>query len=145
MCLQFLEAANFCQGLVASVGTCYVPEDNGSPRSPVPASLSSFNKSISGRLSNNGFSHLEMSTSLHIMTAVFLDGRVLLCSVNRKGLKQVHDITPEKWVGVLDGVCTSIAQEQQTLAVGTRRGTVELFNLTDNASFLRSISLSDWG
>lgn len=52
---------------------------------------------------------------------------------------------PERWVGVFDALCASIACERQVLAVGTRRGTVELFNLADGASHLRSISLIDWG
>lgn len=92
-----------------------------------------------------GFSQLQISTELHLLVAVCSDGTVILSSVSRKGSKQGTEITPEKWVGVYDAVCASIAHDQQLLAIGTRRGTVELFNLADSALFLRTISLIDWG
>ncbi|GKU88049.1 hypothetical protein SLEP1_g2359 [Rubroshorea leprosula] len=51
----------------------------------------------------------------------------------------------EKRLGSGDSVCTSIASDQQIVAVGTRRGIVELYDLAESASLIRYVSLSDWG
>lgn len=126
----------------------YIPETNGSPTVAVPAPLAlhpSFSSSNSQAIGESGFGQLELSSSLHLLVAVLTDGYVLLCSINEKGLRQVSDIIPEKWVGITDAVCASVAHLQQLLAVGCMRGTVELFNLADNALPLRTISLFDWG
>lgn len=90
-------------------------------------------------------SQLQFSDKLHLLVAIFTEGTVALCTVTGKGSKQATEVIPERWVGVFDALCASIAHEEQFLAVGTRRGTVELFNLADSASYLRTISLIDWG
>ncbi|KAB2597743.1 RIC1-like protein [Pyrus ussuriensis x Pyrus communis] len=41
--------------------------------------------------------------------------------------------------------CSIIASEQQILAVGTKRGLVELYDLAESASLIRSVPLYDWG
>lgn len=87
----------------------------------------------------SGLAQLQVSAELHLLVAVFTEGTVALCNINGA------EVSPERWVGVFDAVCASIAHDQQYLAVGTRRGSVELFNLADCASYLRSISLVDWG
>lgn len=87
----------------------------------------------------SGLAQLQVSAELHLLVAVFTEGTVALCIINGA------EVSPERWVGVFDAVCASIAHDQQYLAVGTRRGSVELFNLADCASYLRSISLVDWG
>ncbi|KAG0587383.1 hypothetical protein KC19_2G160700 [Ceratodon purpureus] len=90
-------------------------------------------------------SQLLVSAELHLLIAIFTEGTIALCTVCRKVSKQATEITPERWVSVIDAVCASIAHNEQFLAVGTRRGTVEIFNLADSASYLRTISLIDWG
>ncbi|CAM6095693.1 unnamed protein product [Calypogeia fissa] len=145
---QLLGNAEVLQGRATSNGTMYIPEANGSPTVPVPAPLAShpsFAASNNQAIADCGFTQIEVSSILHILVAVLSEGYVLLCSVNEKGLRQVSDITPQKWVGVLDAICASIGHQQQLLAVGCMRGTVELFNLADNALPLRTISLFDWG
>ncbi|XP_024394918.1 uncharacterized protein [Physcomitrium patens] len=93
----------------------------------------------------SSLSQLQVSVELQLLVAIFTEGVVALCTINEKGPKRCSEISPERWVGVVDASCASIAHDQQILAVGTRRGTLELFNLADGASFLRTISLIDWG
>lgn len=89
--------------------------------------------------------HLELSLSLRSLVVLFSDGRLLQCSVSKRGLKQADSIRSEKSFGPGDAVCISLASEQQILAVGTRKGFVELYDMTDSASLIRSVSLYDWG
>ncbi|KAJ7539613.1 hypothetical protein O6H91_11G101500 [Diphasiastrum complanatum] len=94
---------------------------------------------------NVGYAQMELSAALHLLVLLLLDGRVLQCSIKQNALGQVQDIAASKWLGVYDAVCTSMAHEQKLLGIGTKRGTVELFNLVDGSSLLRTISLFDWG
>jgi WD40 repeat protein len=48
-------------------------------------------------------------------------------------------------VGVADAVCTAVGPRAEVLAVGSQRATVELFDLSQPAAYLRTISLFDWG
>lgn len=110
------------------------------------ASESAFN----GRLTNislisSGVTSLELSLPLRLLVVLFSDGQVALCSVSKKGLKVTESIKAERWLSTGDGVCASIAPDQQILAVGTKRGVVELYDLAESASLLRSVSLYDWG
>ncbi|CAI9101893.1 OLC1v1000047C1 [Oldenlandia corymbosa var. corymbosa] len=89
--------------------------------------------------------HMEFSLTLRLLFLVLSDGRLLLCSVSKRGLKQAEFIKVEKYLGSGDAVCASVASEQQILAVGTKRGVVELYDLSDAASLIRSVSLYDWG
>eukprot|EP00258_Populus_trichocarpa_P034864 XP_024450883.1 RAB6A-GEF complex partner protein 1 isoform X3 [Populus trichocarpa] len=82
---------------------------------------------------------------MRLLFVLYSDGQLVSCSVSKRGLKQVEYIKPEKKLGSDDAVCTSVASDQQILAVGTRGGVVELYNLAESASLIRSVSLSDWG
>lgn len=88
---------------------------------------------------------LELCFPMRLLFVLYADGQLMLCSVSKRGLKQVESIRAEKHVGSGDAVCTSVALEQQILAVGTRRGVVELYDLADSASLIRAVSLFDWG
>ncbi|KAF5953091.1 hypothetical protein HYC85_011035 [Camellia sinensis] len=88
---------------------------------------------------------LEFSLPLRLLFVIFLEGQLVLCSVSKKGLKQAESIKAEKLLGSGDAACASVCSEQQILAVGTRRGVVELYDLVDSASLIRSVSLYDWG
>lgn len=131
------------------LGPMFLPEANGLSSSPISPSVNLPPFYSPGpnneRLGDMGVAQLEYSEPLGLLVVVLLDGRVILCSNAEKGLRPVQAITPEKWVGVADAVCAAISTQQQVLAVGTRRGTVELFNLTDNAAYMRTVSLVDWG
>ncbi|KZV51236.1 hypothetical protein F511_05893 [Dorcoceras hygrometricum] len=89
--------------------------------------------------------HLEYSIPLRLLTVLFSDGELVLCSVSKKGLRHPESIRMERRLSSDDIVCASMATEQQILAVGTRKGIVELYDLADSASLIRSVSLSDWG
>lgn len=95
--------------------------------------------------SKSAIIQLELSLSLRLLFVIFSDGQLVLCSVSKKGLKQAESIKAEKRLGCGDVTCASIASEQQILAVGTRRGIVELYDLAEPASLIRSVSLYDWG
>lgn len=88
---------------------------------------------------------LELSLLLRLLFVLYSDGQLVLCSVSKKGLKQAELIKAEMRLGSGDSVCASIASEQQILAVGTRRGVVELYDLAESASLIRTVSLYDWG
>lgn len=83
--------------------------------------------------------------SLRLLFVLFSDGQLVLCSVSKKGLKQADSIKAEKQLGPGDATCTSVASEQKILAVGTRRGIVELYDLAESVSIIRSVSVYDWG
>ncbi|KAK9146414.1 hypothetical protein Sjap_006317 [Stephania japonica] len=89
--------------------------------------------------------HLELSSSLRLLVVLFSNGQLALCSVSKKGLRHPEAIKAERLLPCLDAVCSSVASEQQILAVGSRRGVVELYNLADSASLIRTVSLYDWG
>ncbi|XP_055828019.1 uncharacterized protein LOC129896195 isoform X3 [Solanum dulcamara] len=94
---------------------------------------------------NSAVIHLEFSLPLRLLVVLFSDGQLVLCSVSKKGLKQMESIKAEKKLGSGDAVCSAVASDQQLLAVGTRRGVVELYDIAESASLLRSVSLYDWG
>ncbi|XP_062156067.1 uncharacterized protein LOC133863927 isoform X1 [Alnus glutinosa] len=88
---------------------------------------------------------LELSLPLRLLLVLYSGGQLLSCSVSKKGVKQAESIKAEKELGSGDAVCASVASEQQILAVGTRRGVVELYDLAESASLIRTVSLYDWG
>lgn len=99
---------------------------------------------LSDNPSGSAVIQLELSLPLRQLFVLYSDGKLVLCSVSKKGLKQAESIKPEKMLGG-DAVCASVASEQQILAVGTRRGVVELYDLAESASLIRTVSLYDWG
>lgn len=98
-----------------------------------------------GLSTKSAITHLELSLPLRLLFLLFADGQLVLCFVSKKGLKQAESIKAEKKLGCGDAVCASVASEQQILAVGTRRGVVELYDLAETVSLIRSVSLYDWG
>ncbi|KAJ4956002.1 hypothetical protein NE237_012785 [Protea cynaroides] len=95
--------------------------------------------------SSSAVIQLELSLSLRLLVVLFSDGQVALCSMSKKGLKQVESIEVETWLGSGDAACASVASDQQILAIGTKRGVVELYDLAESASPFRTVSLYDWG
>lgn len=89
--------------------------------------------------------NLEFSISLRLLFVLFSDGQLVSCSVSKRGLKHTESIKVERRLASSDVVCVSVASEQQILAVGTRKGVVEIYDLADSASLIRAISLYDWG
>lgn len=88
---------------------------------------------------------LELCLPLRLLFVLYSDGQLVSCSISKKGLKQVDCIKAEKRLACGDAVCASVAVEQQILAVGTRRGIIELFDLAESVSLIRTFSLYDWG
>lgn len=88
---------------------------------------------------------LEFCLPMRLLFVLYSDGRLLSCSVSKKGLKQAESIKVGKRLGCGDAVCASVASEQQILAVGTKRGVVELYDLEESVSVIRTVSLKDWG
>ncbi|KAA8516077.1 hypothetical protein F0562_019256 [Nyssa sinensis] len=88
---------------------------------------------------------LEFSLPLRLLFVLYSDGQLVSCFVSKKGLKQAESIKAEKKLGSGDAICASVAAEQLILAVGTRRGVVELYDLAESMSLIRSVSLYDWG
>ncbi|XP_008785301.1 guanine nucleotide exchange factor subunit RIC1-like isoform X2 [Phoenix dactylifera] len=88
---------------------------------------------------------LELSLQLRLLIVLYSGCQIALCSINKKGLKQISSIKAERWLSTNDAMCASIASDQQILAVGCSRGVVELYDLADGAMHLRTISLYDWG
>ncbi|KAG6725467.1 hypothetical protein I3842_02G033700 [Carya illinoinensis] len=88
---------------------------------------------------------LELNLPLRLLFVLYSDGQMVLCSVSKKGLKQADSIKAERILGSGDAVCASVASEQQILAVGTRRGVVELYDLAESTPLIRTVSLYDWG
>ncbi|XP_031479241.1 uncharacterized protein LOC116250045 [Nymphaea colorata] len=95
--------------------------------------------------SNYAIHQLELSIPLRLLVVLYYDGPVALCSISKKGLKLTNSIQTERWLGSSDAVCASIASDQQILAIGCRRGVVELYDLSKSGSLLRNVSLYDWG
>lgn len=93
----------------------------------------------------SGVVHLEFSIALRLLFVLFSDGKLIQCSVSKRGLKHTESVIVEKHLASGEAVCASVAPDQQILAVGTRKGAVELYDLADSASLIRSVSLHDWG
>ncbi|XP_027101751.1 uncharacterized protein [Coffea arabica] len=89
--------------------------------------------------------HMGFSFSLRLLLLLFCDRQLVSCSASKKGLKQADLIKVEKKLASGYAVCASVASEQQILAVGTKRGDVELYDLTDSASLVHAVSLYGWG
>ncbi|KAG6430175.1 hypothetical protein SASPL_108237 [Salvia splendens] len=94
---------------------------------------------------NSGILHLEFSIPLRSLFVLFSDGELIQCSVSKRGLKHAESVIVEKRFASREAVCASVAPDQQILAVGTQKGAVELYDLADSASLIRSVSLHDWG
>uniref|UniRef100_A0A803NXE4 RIC1 C-terminal alpha solenoid region domain-containing protein n=1 Tax=Cannabis sativa TaxID=3483 RepID=A0A803NXE4_CANSA len=94
---------------------------------------------------NSTIVQLELCLPMRLLFVLFSNGQLLSCSVSKKGLKQVEDIKAERKLGSGDALCASVASEQQILAVGTKRGLVELYDLGESTSLIRTVSLYDWG
>lgn len=88
---------------------------------------------------------LEFSLLMRMLIVLFGDGKLVVCSSSKRGLKQAESIKAERILGSGDAVCASVASDQQILAVGTKRGVVELYDLAESVSLIRSVSLYDWG
>ncbi|ONK76132.1 uncharacterized protein A4U43_C03F24280 [Asparagus officinalis] len=88
---------------------------------------------------------LELSLLLRLLIVLNSVGQIALCSISKKGLKQTDSIKAERWLNTEDAMCVSIAPDQQILAVGCSRGVVELYDLAESVSHLRTVSLYDWG
>ena len=93
----------------------------------------------------SGIVHLEFSITLRLLFVLFSDGDLIQCSVSKRGLKHAESVIVEKRFASGEAVCASVAPDQQILAVGTQKGSVELYDLADSASLIRSVSLHDWG
>ncbi|KAJ0598197.1 putative transcription factor WD40-like family [Helianthus annuus] len=89
--------------------------------------------------------YLYFSFPLRLLFVLFSDGQLVLCSVSKRGLKQPDSVKPEYRLGSDDAVCASVSPDQQILAVGTRRGVVELYEISEPVALIRSVSLHDWG
>ncbi|GLJ12697.1 hypothetical protein SUGI_0196120 [Cryptomeria japonica] len=119
--------------------------DNDSSVHPGLNSQRSANFSPKKIANHTSISQLELSLALRLLVVVFGDGHILLCSTSKKGLRHMDGIKAERWLGVSDAACIALSPEQEILAVGTRRGTVDLYDLEDGATLIRTVSLYDWG
>ncbi|KAD3069112.1 hypothetical protein E3N88_36992 [Mikania micrantha] len=88
---------------------------------------------------------LDFCLPLRLLFVLFSDGQLVLCSVSKRGLKQPDSVKPEYRLGSDDAVCASVSPDQQILAVGTRRGVVELYEISEPVALIRTVSLHDWG
>lgn len=113
--------------------------------SPGRSRNASFPSSILNSTGKYAIKQLELSLPLRLLVVLNSHGQVTICSISKKGLKQTDSIKAEWWLNTDDVMCTSIAPEQHILAVGCSRGVVELYDLADSASLLRTVSLYDWG
>ncbi|KAK8630953.1 hypothetical protein V6N13_079723 [Hibiscus sabdariffa] len=93
----------------------------------------------------SAISQLEFCVLMRLLLILYSDGQLLSCSVSKKGLKAGESIKAENFLGNGDAVCTSVAGDQLILAVGTKRGVVELYDLADSGLLIRTVSLYDWG
>ncbi|KAL0907352.1 hypothetical protein M5K25_021756 [Dendrobium thyrsiflorum] len=101
--------------------------------------------SVPNSTGKSAIMQLEVSLLLRLLVVLNSHGQVTVCSISKKGLKQTDSIKAEWRLNTDDVMCTSIASEQQILAVGCSRGVVELYDLADSTSCLRTVSLYDWG
>lgn len=94
---------------------------------------------------NSAIIQLELSLLLSLLIVLNSLGQIAVCSISKKGLKRTDSIKAERWLNTEDAMCASVAPDQQILAVGCSRGVVELYDLAESCSHLRSVSLYDWG
>lgn len=123
-----------------TVGMSYSFENGASPRR-----IPEIYPSDGIRSGASAIVWLEISLLLRMLFVLYSDGRLIVCSVSKRGIKQAESIKAERILGPGDAVCASIASDQQILAVGTRKGTVDLYDLAESTSLLRTVSLYDWG
>ena len=109
--------------------------DNGSSVHHGLNSQRSPNFSMKETVSCTSISQLELSLALRLLVVLFGDGHILLCSTSKKGLGHMDGVKAEIFLGVSDAACTALSAEQEILAVGTRRGTVDLYDLEDGPLF----------
>lgn len=102
-------------------------------------------ESTPGLVNSSSIVQLELSMMLKLLVVLHSNGHIALCSIGKKGLRQADLIKVEKWINVSDAVCCAIACGQQFLAVGCKRGVVDLYDLAEDATHLRTLSLNDWG
>lgn len=139
---EFLDSVDFSDGEKVLPGKVSTKESNGD-LSSLGQARPPFRESLAKACL--GFTQLELSVQLNLLTAVFQDGRVLICTTSKNGVKKGSDIIPDRWIGISDAICVSVAHELNMLAVGSKNGAVSLFDLADNAILIRTISLYDWG
>ncbi|KAH7690530.1 WD40-repeat-containing domain-containing protein [Dioscorea alata] len=101
--------------------------------------------SIEGNGKNAVIIQLEFSLALRMLFILYSDGCVALCSTSKKGLRLVNSLKIERWLNTPDAICASVASNQHILAIGCRRGVVELYDLIEGVSHLRTVSVYDWG
>ncbi|XP_010275696.1 PREDICTED: RAB6A-GEF complex partner protein 1-like [Nelumbo nucifera] len=93
----------------------------------------------------HSYSVIHLELSLPLLVVLYSDGKLALCSISKKGLKHTEFIKAERWLDCSDAVCASVASDQQIIAIGTTRGVVQLYDLAESVSLLRTVSLYDWG
>lgn len=115
--------------------------DNGISSKGFPGSMIS-NQNVSR---SSAIVQLEFYHPMRLLFVLYSDGWLLSCSVSKRGFKQAESIKAGKRLVCGDAVCVSVASEQQILAVGTKKGVVELYDLEEPVSLIHSVSLFDWG
>ncbi|CAL1398882.1 unnamed protein product [Linum trigynum] len=126
------------QGHAGKISHSSNPTGNGIALAGEPGGL------VSNHARKSAITTLELCLPMRLLIVLYSDGQLCQCSVSKKGLKQVDFIKSEKTLGSGDAICISVASDQQILAVGNRRGAIELYDLT-NSSLIRTVSLYDWG
>lgn len=139
---EFLDSVDFSKEDKILADKVYTKESNGDLSSLGQAQLHSKELSENSGL---GFTQLELSVQLNLLTVVCTDGRVLICTTSKNGVKNDSEIMPDRWIAISDAICVSVAHEQNILAVGSKNGAISLFDLADSAILIRTISLYDWG
>ncbi|WOL17540.1 RAB6A-GEF complex partner protein 1 [Canna indica] len=124
---------------------CCQPEDSVVDASSAFIGNTTVQESIQCCPRNSAIVQLELSLQLRLLVVLYSGCQIALCSISKKGLRQINSIKAERWLNTDDAMCASVASDQQILAVGCSRGVVELYDLADNATHLRTISLYDWG
>ncbi|XP_039116025.1 LOW QUALITY PROTEIN: guanine nucleotide exchange factor subunit Rich-like [Dioscorea cayenensis subsp. rotundata] len=94
---------------------------------------------------NAAIVQLEFSLALRMLFNLYSDGCVALCSTSKKGLRLVNSLKIERWLNTPDAICASMASNQRIIAIGCWRGVVELYDLVEGVSHLRTVSVYDWG
>ncbi|XP_019449839.1 PREDICTED: RAB6A-GEF complex partner protein 1-like [Lupinus angustifolius] len=140
---EFYGAFQFDPYPLASIEDSLLPRtlDNGLSPNSQPKILMP-NHIIPNKFEIN---QLELCLPLRLLFVLYSNGQLVSCSISKKGLKQVDCIKAEQRLACVDAVCASVAVEQQILAVGSRRGTVDLFDLAESVTLIRTVSLYDWG
>eukprot|EP00899_Mesostigma_viride_P007295 jgi/Mesvir1/16567/Mv10107-RA.1 len=89
---------------------------------------------------------VEYSDVMGLFAAVLASGSVALCTASERGLLTADTYMRKRWLSSREATCTAITPRAQVLAVGTRDGTVDLYDVSDSrADLLRSVSILDWG